>query len=114
MRRRSLLPLLLFAALVAGPVSAANIVIVNSDPAGTGLNDPAPVTPVGGNAGTTLGQQRLIVFQTAASFWGAKLTSNVTMRVSASFTSLPCSATTVVLGQTYANDAYSDFSGAPL
>jgi hypothetical protein len=116
MRRRSLLPLLLilFAALVAGPVFAANIVIVNSDSAGTGLNDPTPATPVGGNAGTTLGQQRLIVFQAAAAFWGSLLTSNVTIRVSASFAPLPCSATIGTLGGTYANDVYSDFSGAPI
>jgi PKD repeat protein len=115
MRRRSLLPLLLFASLAARPLFAgANIVIVNSDPSGTGLNDPSPVTPVGGNAGTTLGQQRLIVFQAAAAFWGARLTSNVTIRVSASFAPLTCSATIGVLGSTYANDVYSDFSGAPI
>ena len=66
MVRRSLLPLLLLASLVAEPLFAASIVIVNTDPAGTGLNDPTPVAPVGGNTGTTLGQQRLIVFQQAA------------------------------------------------
>jgi PKD repeat protein len=115
MRRRSLLPLLLFASLAARPLFAgANIVIVNSDPSGTGLNDPSPATPVGGNAGTTLGQQRLIVFQQAGAIWGALLTSNVTIRVSASFAPLTCSATTGVLGSTYANDVYSDFSGAPV
>src|SRR5450830_4401 len=114
MRRRSLLPLVLFAALVAGPVSAANIVIVNTDPAGTGLNDPSSVTPVGGNTGTTLGQQRLIVFQQAAAIWGSLLTSTVTIQVSASFAALTCSATTGVLGSTYAYSVYSDFSGAPL
>ncbi len=114
MRRRSLLPSFLLAALLAGPVSAANIVIVNSDPAGTGLNDPAPVAPVGGNAGTTLGQQRLIVFQQAAAIWGGLLTSTVTIRVSASFTPLDCTATTAVLGSTRANTVYSDFAGAPV
>jgi PA domain len=114
MPRQSLLSLLLLAALAAGPASAANIVIVNSDPSGTGLNDPTPVTPVGGNAGTTLGQQRFNVFEQAASIWGGMLTSNVTIRVSASFSPLTCSMTTAVLGSTYANDTYSDFSGAPL
>ena len=115
MRRRSLLPLLLFASLAARPLFAgATFVIVNTDPAGAGLNDPTPATPVGGNAGTTLGQQRLIVFQQAGAIWGALLTSNVTIRVSASFAPLACSATTGVLGSTYANDVYSDFSGAPV
>src|SRR5664280_209599 len=115
MLRRSLLPLLLLATLAARPLFAgATFVIVNTDPAGTGLNDPTPATPVGGNAGTTLGQQRLIVFQQAGAIWGALLTSNVTIRVSASFTPLACSATSGILGSTYANYVYSDFAGAPV
>ena len=113
--RRSLLPLLLLATLAARPLFAASIVIVNTDPAGTGLNDPTLVAPVGGNAGTTLGQQRLIVFQQAAAFWGGLLASTVTIRVSASFAPLlPCTATTGVLGQTHPNTVWSDFSGAPI
>src|ERR1039457_7155649 len=115
MLRRSLLPLLLLASLAARPLVAANIVIVNSDPAGTGLNDTTSVAPVGGNAGTTLGQQRLIVFQQAASIWGGLLASTVPSRVSASFAPLlPCTATTGILGQTYPNTVWSDFSGAPI
>ena len=113
--RRSLLPLLLLATLAARPLFAASIVIVNADPAGTGLNDPSPAAPVGGNAGTTLGQQRLIVFQQAAAIWGGLLASTVTIRVSASFAPLlPCTATTGILGQTYPNTVWSDFSGAPI
>ena len=48
--------------LLAGVVSAgpAQIVIVNINAPGVGFNDPTPRPPVGGNAGTTLGQQRLI------------------------------------------------------
>ncbi|HMA29188.1 MAG TPA: PA domain-containing protein [Thermoanaerobaculia bacterium] len=115
MARRSLLPLVLLASLAARPLSAAaNIVIVNTDPAGTGLSDPTPVAPVGGNAGTTLGDQRLKVFQQAAAIWGGLINSNVTIRVSASFAPLQCSATTGVLGSTYANTVYSDFKGTPM
>jgi PA domain len=114
MVRRSLLPLVLLASLAARPLFAANIVIVNTDPAGTGLNDPTVVAPVGGNAGTTLGQQRLIVFQQAAAIWGSLLTSTVTIRVNASFAPLQCSATTAVLGGTFANKVYSDFAGTPV
>jgi len=117
MVRRSLLPLLLLASLAARPLfAAANIVIVNTiDPPGIGLNDPTVVAPVGGNEGTTLGQQRLIVFQQAASIWGGLLASTVTIRVSASFASdLTCTATTGVLAQTYPNTVWSDFSGRPI
>jgi hypothetical protein len=115
MVRRSLLALLLLVMAEARPLFAgANIVIVNSDPAGTGLNDLTPVAPVGGNAGTTLGQQRLIVFQQAAAIWGSLLTSTVTIRVSASFAPLDCTATTAILGSTRPNTVYSDFAGAPV
>lgn len=115
LRRSLLLPLLLLlATLAARPLLAVSIVIVNTDSPGTGLNDPTAVAPVGGNSGTTLGQQRLIVFQQAAAIWGGLLTSTVPIRVSASFVPLTCSATTGVLGSTYANTVYSDFTGAPV
>jgi hypothetical protein len=71
------------------------------------------MTMVGGNAGTTLGQQRLIAFQKAADIWGATLTSNVTIRVGASFVPLSCTDSSAVLGSAGANDIFSDFPGAP-
>jgi len=114
MPRRPLLPLLLLTTLSARSLFAASIVIVNTDPAGTGLNDPTAVTPVGGNAGTTLGQQRLLVFQQAAAIWGSLLTSTVPIRVSASFAPLDCSETSGVIGSTFANTVYSDFDRAPV
>lgn len=79
--------------------NAANIVIVNLDDPGEGFNDTTPATPEGGNTGTTRGQQRLIVFQTAAKVWGALLKSNVTIHVGANFDPLtPCSPLGSVLG----------------
>src|SRR5450759_3187650 len=114
MRPRSLLAFFVFAEFVARPGFSVNIDDVNWDQAGTVLDEPTPVTPVGGNAGTTHGQQRFNVFQEAASIWGGMLTSNVTIRVSASFSPLTCNTTTAVLGSTYANKTYSDFSGAPI
>lgn len=62
--------------ILAIPVSvdaSATITIVNNDGPGEGFNDPTPVTPVGGNTGTTRGQQRLIAFQYAANLWSATL-----------------------------------------
>ena len=49
------------AAVSAGP---AQFVIVNINAPGVGFNDPTPAAPVGGNTGTTLGEQRLIAFHT--------------------------------------------------
>jgi len=94
--------------------SAASFVIVNGDGPGEGFNDPTPVAPVGGNAGTTLGQQRLNAFQYAASLWGAKLDSAVPILVLATFDPLTCSATSAVLGSAGPRFIFSDFPGAPL
>lgn len=77
---------------------AANVVVVNGDPAGTGFNDPTPATPVGGNPGTTRGQQALNVFQAAADAWGKRLQSDQTISVYATFEPLTCTPTSAVLG----------------
>jgi hypothetical protein len=69
---------------------AATIVIQNGNAAGVGFNDPTPAAPVGGNAGTTLGQQRLNAFQAAANVWGATLDSTVTIVVFATMEPLTC------------------------
>jgi hypothetical protein len=93
--------------------AAAAIVIVNLNAPGVGFNDPTPATPVGGNPGTTLGQQRLNAFQAAADIWGATLTSSVPIRIGASFVPLSCSASSAVLGSAGANEIWSDFTNAP-
>jgi hypothetical protein len=93
--------------------AAATIVIVNQNDPGVGFNDPTPAAPVGGNPGTTLGQQRLYAFQRAADIWGATLTSNVPIRIGASFVPLSCTATSAVLGSAGANEIWSDFTNAP-
>ncbi|MEO8675092.1 MAG: PA domain-containing protein [Casimicrobiaceae bacterium] len=98
---------------VSAPVhGAATIVIQNNDAAGVGFNDATVVAPVGGNAGTTLGQQRLIAFQAAANVWGATLTSSVTIVIRAQWTALTCTATGAVLGSAGALEVFRDFSGA--
>lgn len=85
-------------AFTALPAQAANIIINNVDAPGIGFNDMTPVAPVGGNTGATLGEQRLIVFETAASIWGGRLASDVTIVVQATFQPLACSPTGGVLG----------------
>jgi hypothetical protein len=93
--------------------AAATIVIVNQNAPGEGFNDPTPAVPVGGNTGTTLGQQRLIAFQRAADIWGATLTSSVPVRIGASFVPLACTSNSAVLGSAGANEIWSDFPNAP-
>jgi len=109
-----LLPVLLLYRLAASPAPAATFVIVNVDGAGEGFNDPTPVAPVGGNPGTTRGQQRLNLFQKAADTWGATIKSTVPIRIQAQFDPLTCSAGSAVLGSAGAYSVVRDFPGAPL
>jgi hypothetical protein len=104
---------LLLSCAAFASAQAATITIVNQNAPGIGFNDPTPATPVGGNPGTTLGQQRLIAFQHAADVWGATLTSNVPIRIGASFVPLSCTADSAVLGSAGANEIWSDFTNAP-
>jgi len=99
-------------AVASSAVHAATFSVINGDSAGEGFNDPTPVSPVGGNSGTTLGAQRLNAFQYAANIWGALLSSPVTIQVGATFSSLQCTATSAVLGSAGAVSVYRDFTGA--
>jgi hypothetical protein len=94
--------------------AAAQITIVNNDGAGEGFNDPTPATPVGGNTGTTVGQQRLQAFEHAARIWEELLDSPVEIRVRASFDPLPCTAQDGALGGAFPDTMASDAPGAPL
>ena len=93
-----LLATLVAASLFIPMAAQAAIVPVNHDPAGVGLNDPTARAPEGGNPGTTVGDQRKIVYQFAADLWGSILTTNVDVRVGASFAALSCTATGGTLG----------------
>jgi hypothetical protein len=92
---------------------SATIVIQNGDAAGVGFNDTTPLAPVGGNAGATLGQQRLNAFQFAANVWGATLNSGPTITIHATWESLPCAASSGTLGTSGATNIFRDFPGAP-
>ncbi len=100
--------------VLAGPAQAATITIVTNDGPGEGFNDPTVVAPEGGNPGTTLGQQRLNVFQAAASVWAATLQSNIAIKVGARFDPQTCSQFSAVLGSAGPNGVVRDFPGAPL
>lgn len=98
--------------LFALSAHAATLVIVNNDGAGEGFNDPTVVAPVGGNPGTTLGQQRLNLFVQAASIWGSILPSAVTIEVRSQFNPQTCNATSAVLGSAGPVTIHADFPGA--
>ena len=114
-----LVALALVAALATPAQAAVTFVINNVDGAGVGFNDPTPKAPVGGNPGTTLGQQRLIAFQFAADTWGSILDSDVTVVIQAtffpagtSFGALGCTATAATLGAAGTIQIFANFPGA--
>ncbi|MEM6638845.1 MAG: PA domain-containing protein [Pseudomonadota bacterium] len=89
---------------------SADIVIA----AGAGFDDTTPAAPVGGNAGTTVGEQRLIAFEFAASLWGAILESDVQIVVNSSFAPQNCDANGGVLGGASPVFVEADFDNAPI
>ena len=85
--------------------------IVPLDFPGFGFADTTPAVPVGGNPGTTLGEQRLIALQRAAEIWGTLIDSSIEIRVQASFASLNCDATSSVLATAGPVQSLQDFAG---
>jgi hypothetical protein len=111
MKRIAALLILLAAPAVFGKTT---ITIINNDAANTGFNDKTPAEPVGGNPGTTLGEQRLNAFKYAAEVWGTLIDSKVEILVTATFAPInrgsdSCS----ILGQAGPTLYVSDFEGAP-
>ena len=107
------------AAVVLGAVmtarlaqAATSMVLEVVDDPGVGFNDTTPATPVGGNTGKTVGEQRLIAFQAAADAWGRILESAVPVAIQASFAPLDCTAGGAVEGQA-APYSVSDYPGLP-
>lgn len=93
---------------------SSDIVIINNDDPGEGLNDPTPVEPVGGNPGLTLGDQRLNVVEAAVSVWKSIIVSDVPIELQVQFDPLPCTSDTAVLGVAGPIIFSADFPGAQL
>lgn len=101
-------------AVGSGAAFSAEIVVLNFDPPGVGFNDPTPVTPVGGNPGTTLGEQRQIVFVVAAQEWGARIESDQPIFLAAFFEPLFCEPGRGTLGSAGPTSVFANFPGAPM
>jgi hypothetical protein len=110
------LSLLLTAGFIAHDAIAQSTTafqIVGLDAPNEGLNDPTPVSPVGGNTGVTLGQQRRIAFNYAANLWSRRISSPVPIRAEVSFDPLPCAPTTAILGYSGALFLFRDDPSFP-
>jgi hypothetical protein len=104
-----------FAGLALGGrlAGAATVTIRNTDAPGWGLGDPTAVIPVGGNLGTTVGDQRMNVFMRAGQLWGDALESAPAIVVDASFAPLPCGTNQVMLGHATATSTRRNSRGSP-
>jgi hypothetical protein len=93
--------------------AAAQFVLEFTDGPGVGFNDPRPATPVGGNMGTTVGEQRKAAVQYAADLWGKILGSSVPIRVRVGFSTLNCSMGVAPLGYAGPATSIGNFPGLP-
>ncbi|HZP12129.1 MAG TPA: Ig-like domain-containing protein [Nevskiaceae bacterium] len=103
---------LLALAGIANPAGAFSFTVNYTDAAGSGFKDTTPVAPVGGNTGTTLGDQRKQAFEFALNEWAQRLKSNVTVTVNADWAVQTCSASSGVLGKA-GPQLVADYPGAP-
>lgn len=96
----------------AGRASARAEVILEKR--GAAWNDSTPATPIGGNPGTTLGEQRNITVERATAIWAEHLDSPVPIVVRATFDELGCTRQGAVLGQagSYGGVSGLDVEGA--
>ena len=99
------------AALTCLASQAATITITSRDAAGVGFNDMTPVAPVGGNNGTTLGEQRWNVYKYAAAIWEQNLQSDAVITVSAGWEALTCTSNSATLGSAGAWNIWRDTPG---
>jgi hypothetical protein len=113
MRRALLLSLVLLGGAFNAFAGTGKVVIVNIDLGNVGFNETTPAQPVGGNPGTTLGEQRMNVFQAAAARWTTMLDTNVDIIVQASFAPLQCDDSGAVLASAGPRTFLKDFANAP-
>jgi hypothetical protein len=107
---------------VSGEPAPAQVKITlnDVDPPGVGLTDVTPAAPIGGNPGTTRGQQRMNALRFAADLWGSILDSDVEIVVQVTFDAPPphgplfCTPTSAVAAATGAVQMLRDFPNAPL
>lgn len=96
----------------ASAFAKVQIRLINLDSPGEGLNDITPATPVGGNPGTTLGEQRLNALRYAADLLEVILSSDVTIEIGVRFDEQGGTAFSAALAAAGPNTYHYDFEGA--
>ncbi len=110
------LTLLFVFTTIALPVSLhanATFEVIYADGLGEGFNETTTVNPIGGNSGTTLGQQRKIAFEYSLSLIAKSISSEVPIKVQATFDSLGGSASSAALGAAGPTTIHWNFNNTP-
>jgi len=108
LKKSSFLVILLLASLQSVSVFAGSFVISQ----GAGFTDSTAVSPVGGNPGITIGQQRANVFAQAALHWTNIVQPSVSITINANFASLFCDAQGVIFASGGSTASDRNFAGA--
>lgn len=105
----------LLVALASLTASAVSIQITYTDAANTGFYDPTPVSPAGTNPGTTLGQQRRIALEYAASRWSSQISGTIPIQIKASwYSAAPSGGLITLANASPAHYASNGSNGGPL
>ena len=109
--KKSLLPAVVtFWLALTVPLAWAGSLVISQ---GAGFSDNTVVAPVGGNSGTTLGQQRSNVFNAAAQHWSSIVQPSLNITISAQFSTLFCDASGYIIASGGSTGSDKDFAGAP-
>jgi hypothetical protein len=96
-------------------LAQASFTFTYLDGPGEGFNDLGPpdaASTAGGNGGATLGEQRRIALEYAATIWGNLLSSSQTIVIGVNLDPLFCDATSATLGAAGTTTIHRDFLGA--
>jgi len=110
---RGLVALSILFGVLATPGAVHALAKFEMQAEGSAFRDTTPVKPVGGNTGTTLGEQRRIAVQAALDIWGKSLESNVPIVAHVTFEALGCGANSAVLAQAQSSEMVSGPNGTP-
>lgn len=97
----------LAAAFAVAPVWAdTQIILINADGPGEGLNDPTARSPVPGNPGNTVGEQRRNALLFAANLLASRIISSVPIRVEVDFNPQFCDQSSATLATAGSNELF--------
>lgn len=103
----------LMLALASTSAHAVDVKLIYLDAPGQGVYDTTSCAPACDNSGKTLGEQRRVALQYAASFIGARLVSAVPIRITVDFQAVYCAPANAVLATAGTASLVSEFAGAP-